>query len=87
VRIDGKYLTDVLKACGGMVDLKLINAYSPMLFAIEGYQVVVMPMMSSKAEEQQKAARAEAEPTEAEPEAEAKPKRSRSHKREPVAVA
>jgi len=87
VRIDGKYLADVLKACGGMVDFKLTNAYSPMLFTTDGYQVVVMPMVSGKAEEQQKAARAEAEPTEAEPEAEAKPKRSRSRKREAVAVA
>jgi len=71
VRIDGKYLADVLKACGGMVDFKLTNAYSPMLFATEGYQVVVMPMMTSKAEEAQKEATAQAEPTEAEPEAEA----------------
>jgi len=80
VRIDGKYLADVLKACGGMVDFKLTNAYSPMLFTIEGYQVVIMPMMSSKAKEQQEQDReakataepegeAEREPTEAELEA------------------
>ena len=99
MRIDGKYLTDVLKACGGMVDLKLINAYSPMLFATEGYQVVVMPIMSNTANEQQRQDReakeaqaepsreAEAEPTEAQADVEAKPKRSRSRKREPVAVA
>ena len=70
VRIDGKYLADVLKACGGMVDFKLTNAYSPMLFTIEGYQVIVMPQMSSKAKEQQEQdskARATVEPTEAEP--------------------
>jgi len=74
VRIDGKYLADALKACGGMVDFKLANAYSPMLFTTEGYQVVVMPMMSSKAKEQQEQdghARATTEPTEAEPEGEA----------------
>jgi len=76
IRIDGKYLADALKACGGMVDFKLTNAYSPMLFAIEGYQVVVMPMMSSKAKEQQEQDReaiATAEPdvtAEAEPEVE-----------------
>jgi len=93
VRIDGGYLADVMKACGGMVDFKLTNSYSPMLFTADGYQVVVMPMMTSKAEEAQKQATAqaqaepEAEPTTAEPEAEAKPKRSRSRKREPVAVA
>ena len=77
VRIDGKYLADVLKACDGMVDFKLTNAYSPMLFAIEGYQVVVMPMMSSKAKEQQEQdgqARATAEPeVTAEAEAEREP--------------
>jgi len=74
IRIDGKYLADVLRACGGMVDFKLTNAYSPMLFTIEGYQVIVMPMMSSKAKEQQEQdgqARATAEPTEAEPKGEA----------------
>jgi len=90
VRIDGGYLADVLKACGAMVDFKLTNSYSPMLYTADGYQVVVMPMMTSKAEAEQKEATAQAEP-EAEPtepgKAEAKPKRSRSRKREPVAVA
>ena len=92
IRVDGKYLADVLRACGGMVDLSLTNAYSPMLFTIEGYQVVVMPMVSDKAKEQQEqdrqatatvepAAEVEAEPTEAE----TKPKPKR--KREKVAVA
>jgi hypothetical protein len=32
VRIDGKYLAQAPKACGGMVDFKLTNAYSPMLW-------------------------------------------------------
>jgi hypothetical protein len=96
VRVDGKYLADVLKACGGMVDFKLTNTYSPMLFTSDGCQVVVMPMMSNKANEQQrqdreaKEAQAQAEPSgeaEVATEAEAKPKRSRSRNREPVAVA
>jgi len=101
VRIDGSYLAQALKACGGMVDFKLTNAYSPMLFTADGYQLVIMPMMTNEASEQSKRDRAEAEPTtteQAEPEAEAvtdevtegeaeadKPKRSR--KREKVAVA
>jgi len=98
VRVDGKYLADVLKACGGMVDFKLTNAYSPMLFATDGYQVVVMPMVTDMAKQAKEQAQAEV-PAEAEgtPEAQAvaeaeevvkgkgKPKRSR--KREPVAVA
>lgn len=98
VRVDGRYLADVLKACGGMVDFKLANAYSPMFFTADGYQLVVMPIMSAKAEEQAKqdreakAAQAQSEPSgeaeavaEAEEIVKAKPKRSR--KREPVAVA
>jgi hypothetical protein len=94
VRVDGKYLADVLKACGGMVDFKLTNAYSPMLFASDGYQVVVMPMVTDMAKQAKEQAHTEA-PAEGTPEAEAvaeaeavvkaKPKRSR--KREPVAVA
>jgi DNA polymerase-3 subunit beta len=102
VRVDGKYLADVLKACGGMVDFKLTNAYSPMLFATDGCQVVVMPMatdMAKRAKEQAQAeASTEAEaPAEGTPEAEAvaeaeaeavvKAKPKRSRKREPVAVA
>ncbi|GAI94592.1 unnamed protein product, partial [marine sediment metagenome] len=31
VRIDGQYLAQALKACGGMVDFKLTNALSPIL--------------------------------------------------------
>jgi hypothetical protein len=81
-----------------MVDFKLANAYSPMLFTADGYQLVVMPMMSAKAEEQAKQDReakttqAETRPSgeveavaEAESIIKAKPKRSR--KREKVAVA
>jgi hypothetical protein len=65
VRIDGKYLTTALKACGGMVDFKLTNSYSPTLFATDGYQLVVMPMVTDKAQAQAKAdneAKAKAKP-------------------------
>jgi DNA polymerase-3 subunit beta len=54
-RVDGKYLADVLKACGGMVDFKLTSPISPMSFSLDGYQVVVMPMITDKANEWQKA--------------------------------
>jgi len=80
VRIDGKYFASALRACGGMVDLMLTNAYSSMFFSNDGCQVVVMPVMSQRANEQQEQDRKARQ-------AEAKPKRSRSHKREPVAVA
>ena len=99
VRIDGSYLAQALKACGGMVDFKVTNAYSPMLFTADGYELVVMPMMTNEASEAMKRDKEQAEPeaegvsdepTEAEGEAEAKdtePKPKRSRKREKVAVA
>ncbi|MCX6010298.1 MAG: DNA polymerase III subunit beta, partial [Chloroflexi bacterium] len=95
VRVDGRYLAEALKACGGMVDFKLVNAYSSMLFANDGYQVVVMPLMTPKANEameQDRQAKGEA-PAEAEVIAKAEEivtkakKLKRSRKREPVAVA
>jgi hypothetical protein len=61
VRIDGSYLAQALKACGGMVDFKLTNAYSPMLFTVDGYQLVVMPMMTNEASESQKRDREQAQ--------------------------
>ena len=84
IRIDGGYLANALKACGGMVDFKLTNSYSPTLFTTDGYQLVVMPMVTDKANEQAKAdreAKAKAEPV-AEPATEPKGKRSRA--KEPV---
>jgi hypothetical protein len=81
IRLDGSYLFSVLKACGGMVEFKLTNSYSPTLFSQNGYQVVVMPMLSNEANEQAKkdreakAEQAEPEPTE--PVAEKKTKRNR----------
>jgi DNA polymerase-3 subunit beta len=77
VRIDGKYLTQALKACGGMVDFSLASATSPMLFSLDGYQLVVMPMITEKAQAE---AKAKAEQAQAEPVAEkpkAKPKRTK----------
>jgi len=70
IRIDGSYLTQALRACGGMVDFKLTSPSSPMLFAVNGYQLVVMPMMIQEAIEAEKLARAEQK---AKAEAEAKP--------------
>jgi len=99
VRIDGSYLASVLKACGGMVDFSLANGYSPMLFTVNGYQLVVMPMLTNEANEQAKADReakqaetptepvAEPSPSEGEAVAEpvAEPKKAkRSRAKEPV---
>ncbi len=100
IRIDGQYLAQALRACGGMAELKLTNAYSPMLFTVDGYQLVVMPLMSNYASEQAKKdgeAKVEAKPTEPEAEVETepvaeqakaetteKPKGKRSRAKEPV---
>jgi len=99
VRIDGKYLADALKACSGMVDLKLTDGKSPVLFQVDGYQLVTMPMLTNtetpKTEPKAETAPAEEKQAEATPNedteateavAEAdKPKRKRKAK-EPVAV-
>jgi len=72
VRIDGSYLANALKACGGMVDFKLSSPIAPMLFSSDGYQLVVMPMITDKAQayaKEQAEAKAKAE-AEAKPEAE-----------------
>jgi DNA polymerase-3 subunit beta len=55
IRVDGKYLADALKACGGMAELKLTNGVSPMLFTVDGYQLVVMPMLTPEAQAEAKA--------------------------------
>ncbi len=47
VRIDGSYLADALRACGGMVELKLTDGKSPMLFTSPDYELVVMPMLTA----------------------------------------
>ncbi len=69
VRIEGRYLADVLKACGGMVDFKVTSPISPTLFSHDGYYVVVMPMMTEEAKQQAAAAnKAEAPAKPAKPE-------------------
>jgi DNA polymerase-3 subunit beta len=75
VRLDGAYLTEALRACGGMVDFKVTDGKSPVLFAVDGYQLVVMPMLTGEAKAEDKAhddAKPEEKQTaEPEPEAEA----------------
>jgi len=59
-----------------------------MLFTADGYQLVVMPMLTDKANEQAKADReAKGEATTTEPEAtESKPKGKRSRAKQPVSA-
>jgi len=49
VRLDGTNLAQALKACGGMVDFKLSSPLAPTLFTTDGYQLVVMPMITDRA--------------------------------------
>jgi len=70
VRIDGKYLADALKACSGMVDLKLTDGKSPVLFQVDGYQLVTMPMLTN-AEKPKTEPKAETAPAEEKPAEEA----------------
>jgi len=101
VRIDGSYLTEALRACGGMVDLRIADGKSPVLFETDGYKLVTMPMLTSESpktetETEEPAQEPTEEPTEpeaenTEPVAEAegngsKPRRKRKAK-ELVAVA
>lgn len=91
VRIDGAYLTEALRACGGMVDFKLTDGKSPVLFAVDGYQLVVMPMLtvdSQKPEGETQTAKPEpVTKPEVVAKAKVKPKRKPSKAKEPVAVA
>jgi hypothetical protein len=93
VRLDGGYLAEALKACGGMPELKLASASSPVLFTTNGYRLVVMPMLTTEARKEAR----EASTAKAEAEAEAvtdevaepvadKPKGKRSRTKEPVTV-
>jgi len=66
VRLDGSYLADALRACGGMVELKLTDGKSPMLFTSPDYELVVMPMLTSESQKP-KVETAEPEQAEAEP--------------------
>jgi len=86
VRIDGQYLAQALKACGGMVEFKVTSPLSPMLFSANGYQLVVMPMITSEAQKAEaERAKAKAEkPTE--PKAKGKGKGKGKGKTEPEPV-
>ena len=50
IRINGSYLIEALKACQGMVDFKLTDNKLPALFIVDGYKLVVMPMLTSESQ-------------------------------------
>jgi DNA polymerase-3 subunit beta len=66
--VNGAYLRQALKALGGMAELKVKDPQSPMLFSIDGYRIVVMPVaigLGKKDGEGKPEAVAEAEQAEA----------------------
>jgi DNA polymerase-3 subunit beta len=74
INAEGNRLLQALKACGGIVELKLVNAKSPMLFTVDSHKCLVMPMMMGEAKAEAKTeAKAEAE-TEAKPKGKTKRK-------------
>jgi hypothetical protein len=100
--VSARYLAQVLKALGGMAEVKVKSPGDPILFTVDGYRLVVMPMAVRWGDEPQAEAPAEAEPqaeaesktepvaeaeSEAEREGEAEGKPRRKRKaKEPVAV-
>jgi len=80
IAVIGRYFTQALKACGGIVELKVSSPSSPMLFTVDGYRLVVMPYsLASIAEKPKAEAVAETEAV-VEAVAEAKPKRKGKRK-------
>jgi hypothetical protein len=95
--VSGAYLTQALKALGGMAEVKVSEGKAPILFTVDGYRLAVMPVViptKSKVETEAEAVASKAEaqagtPTEAEGKGEAqaeKPKRKSRKVKEPVAV-
>jgi len=87
--INGAYLTQALKALGGMAEVKVSEHKAPIVFSVDGYRLAVMPVVlpsQSKVETEAEAVASEAEAqVETQPEAE-KPKRKSRKAKEPVAV-
>ncbi len=82
IGVNAKYLAQALKSLGGMAELKVKDPKSPMLFCVDGYRLLVMPMATEDTVKATRGeAKAEATP-EATTEAEAKPKRKRKGKGE-----
>ena len=98
IAVAGNYLTKALRACGGIVEMKIASSTQPITFTVDGYRCLVMPLNLSEskavaeaeevAREAEAKAEAETETTEAtETKTEAKPKRKGKAKtKEPVAV-
>jgi hypothetical protein len=85
--VSARYLAQVLKACGGMVELKASSPSSPMMFSVDGYRLLVMPMATEDTVKAKGDAIAQAEKVAERATTKAKPKRKRKGKAEEVAEA
>ena len=86
IKVEGRRLIQALKACGGIVDLKLVNASSPMLFTVDSHICLVMPITMDEAKAEAKTeAKAEAE-AKAKPKGKAKRKAKAKRVKETEAV-
>jgi hypothetical protein len=96
VAVAGNYLLKALRACGGIAEMKLASSKSPIVFTVDGYRCLVMPMnlpesktvAEAEAIANEREAKAETQP---EKKAEGKPKRkgkgkARQHEVEPEEV-
>jgi hypothetical protein len=83
--LSGAYLTQALKALGGMAEVKLSNPKVPILFAVDGYRLAVMPVVMPSKPKVQVEAEAIARKAEAQAHAD-KPKKKARKAKEPVAV-
>ena len=62
IRLDGAYLSQALRACGGMVSASLKDGKSAIVLSADGYRQMIMPMLIPEAKtEAQAEAEAEAE--------------------------
>ncbi len=68
IAVAGNYLVKALRACGGIVEMKLASSTLPITFTVDGYRCLVMPMALP---ESKVVAEAEAVAREAEAKAEA----------------
>jgi DNA polymerase-3 subunit beta len=85
VAVQGSRFLQALKACGGIVEVKMVNANSPVLFSVDSQRCLVMPMLLKEWEtkaEGQTEAQAEGV-AEGETKAEARPKRKGKRSRKP----
>lgn len=76
--VNARYLAQALKALRGMAEVKVNGPGDPILFTVDGYRVLVMPIFVQWGEQAEAQAQGEAE-AEAEAVAEAEPIEAEAH--------